>query len=380
MPNRRCNPYLDTRLTVSRVLLMTLATIVFIGGVIYGVVRGTFWRLCGKNKENQFRDFHEAMHKMFKFDLYLHPWLHCDVHNPYGEKFERGAIAICNHQSLLDTLCLLILSPKLLIVTGERVWNNFIIKPVLHFAEFTCVNRTMPEMLKYCRQHIDNGYTVVIFPEGERSLDGHILRFHSGAFQLAKELKADILPLYMHGTGYVLPLHKAFQNKAKLYMEIGQRIAYDAPVRGTDVRKQANTFRSHYQSYYEAICKERETTDYFTYLVGNLYGRIGKRKYASNLLKQYENFSEWIDRSFEDVSSIWIEDYSDGVFTLMFALVHPNLDVYSSGTVGLRKLYRKCKHLPANVIFMDEADRMVTEQKTLFFSIAHVANVLTYKQ
>lgn len=380
MPNRRCNPYLDTRLTVSRVLLMTLATIVFIGGVIYGVVRGTFWRLCGKNKENQFRDFHEAMHKMFKFDLYLHPWLHCDVHNPYGEKFERGAIAICNHQSLLDTLCLLILSPKLLIVTGERVWNNFIIKPVLHFAEFTCVNRTMPEMLKYCRQHIDNGYTVVIFPEGERSLDGHILRFHSGAFQLAKELKADILPLYMHGTGYVLPLHKAFQNKAKLYMEIGQRIAYDAPVRGTDVRKQANTFRSHYQSYYEAICKERETTDYFTYLVGNLYGRIGKRKYASNLLKQYENFSEWIDRSFEDVSSIWIEDYSDGVFTLMFALVHPNLDVYSSGTVGLRKLYRKCKHLPANVIFMNEADRMVTEQKTLFFSIAHVANVLTYKQ
>lgn len=380
MPNRRCNPYLDTRLTVSRVLLMTLATIVFIGGVIYGVVRGIFWRLCGKNKENQFRDFHEAMHKMFKFDLYLHPWLHCDVHNPYGEKFERGAIAICNHQSLLDTLCLLILSPKLLIVTGERVWNNFIIKPVLHFAEFTCVNRTMPEMLKYCRQHIDNGYTVVIFPEGERSLDGHILRFHSGAFQLAKELKADILPLYMHGTGYVLPLHKAFQNKAKLYMEIGQRIAYDAPVRGTDVRKQANTFRSHYQSYYEAICKERETTDYFTYLVGNLYGRIGKRKYASNLLKQYGNFSEWIDRSFENVSSIWIEDYSDGVFTLMFALVHPNLDVYSSGTVGLRKLYRKCKHLPANVIFMNEADRMVTEQKTLFFSIAHVANVLTYKQ
>ena len=380
MPNRRCNPYLDTRLTVSRVLLMTLATIVFIGGVIYGVVRGTFWRLCGKNKENQFRDFHEAMHKMFKFDLYLHPRLHCDVHNPYGEKFERGAIAICNHQSLLDTLCLLILSPKLLIVTGERVWNNFIIKPVLHFAEFTCVNRTMPEMLKYCRQHIDNGYTVVIFPEGERSLDGHILRFHSGAFQLAKELKADILPLYMHGTGYVLPLHKAFQNKAKLYMEIGQRIAYDAPVRGTDVRKQANTFRSHYQSYYEAICKERETTDYFTYLVGNLYGRIGKRKYASNLLKQYGNFSEWIDRSFENVSSIWIEDYSDGVFTLMFALVHPNLDVYSSGTVGLRKLYRKCKHLPANVIFMNGADRMVTEQKTLFFSIAPVANVLTYKQ
>ena len=155
--------------------------------------------------------------------------MHCNVYNPYGEEFERGAVAICNHQYFLNALCLLILFLKVLIVIGEHIWNNFIIKPPLHFAQFTCVNRSIDETLEYCRKHIANGYIVVIFPEGERSWDGRILWFHSGAFQLAKELKADILPLYLHGTGYVLPLHKAFQNKVKLYMEIGQRIAYDDP-------------------------------------------------------------------------------------------------------------------------------------------------------
>ena len=356
---------------------MAVATIIFISGVVYGAIRGTFWRLRGKNKAKQFRDFHEAMHKMFKFELYLHPWLHCDVHNPYGEKFERGAIAICNHQSLLDTLCLLILSPKLLIVTGERVWNNFIIKPVLHFAQFTCVNRTMDEMLEYCRQHITNGYTVVVFPEGERSLDGRILRFHSGAFQLAKELKADILPLYLHGTGYVLPLHKAFQNKAKLYMEIGRRIAYEDSIRTADVRKQANVFRAHYRLHYESICRQRENTDYFVYLVKNLWGRIGKKKYVSGLLKDYGNFSEWIDRPFDGVSSVWIEDYTNGAFTLMFALVHPDITVYSSGTSDLEKLYRKCKHLSTNVTFMDGA-APIDIRNQLILSADQVATVSTY--
>ena len=81
MPNKRCNPYLDTQLTVSRILLMAIATVIFISGVIYGVIRGTFWRLRRKKKEDQFRDFHEAMHKMFKFDLFLHPWLSWNLHH-----------------------------------------------------------------------------------------------------------------------------------------------------------------------------------------------------------------------------------------------------------------------------------------------------------
>ena len=168
MINNRCNPFLDAPLTVRRVVLMAIAAVVFILGVIYGTVRGAFWTWCGRTRERRLDDFHRIMHKVFKLDLRLHPWLFCDIHNPYNETFERGSIAICNHQSLIDPLCLLILSPKLLIVTGKRVWENPIVKPVLRLAEFTCTSYTMDEMIEYCRYHIDRGYTVVFLPEGER--------------------------------------------------------------------------------------------------------------------------------------------------------------------------------------------------------------------
>lgn len=374
MSNQRCNPYLDTRLTFGRIMWMTVSTIVFIGGVIYGIIRGMLWRIQRKERDERLWLFHNAMHKFFQFDLLFHPWLHCDIRNPYGETFENGAIAICNHQSLLDPLGLLILSPKLLMVTGERVWKNPIVNPIFHLAEFACVRHNIDELREYCRYHISKGYTVVIFPEGERSADGRILRFHSGAFEIARELNVDILPLYLHGSGYVLPLHRAFQNRAKMYIEIGQRIPCNDPLRAVGIRRQATVFRQHYGIYYDKICHERETASYFNYLVTNLWGLVDNSSYATNLLKRYDNFAQWIDYSYDKQSGLWIEDYTNGVFTLVFVLVHQDISICASGCKVLKRLYATCAHLPANLTFTEDTGR-----GRILFSVPQIANVLTDK-
>ena len=168
-------------------------------------------------------------------------------------------------------------------------------------------------------QLYDGRNEVVFFPEGERSQNGRILRFHSGAFHIAKILQADILPLYIHGTGHVLPTHKAFQNRAKLYVnraklyvEIGQRVLCDDKSIYTDTRKQANAFRRHYRLYYEELCRKLEDTDYFAELVAGLFGRVGKRGYALDLLRRFHNFSAWIDTSFDDYSYVLIDDHTEG--------------------------------------------------------------------
>lgn len=378
MSNQRCNPYLDTRLTFGRIIWMIVSTIVFIGGVIYGIIRGILWRIQRKERNERLWLFHKAMHRVFQFDLHLHPWLHCDIRNPFGETFDQGAIAICNHQSLIDTLCLLILSPKLLMVTGKRVWNNPIVNPIFRLAEFTCVSHNIDKLREFCQYHISQGYTVVIFPEGERSIDGRILRFHSGAFQIAQELGVDILPLYLHGSGYVLPLHKAFQNRAKMYIEIGQRIPSNNPLRTIEIRRQATAFRHHYNLYYGKICHERETAAYFNYLVINLWGRVGNSNYAANLLKRYNNFAQWIDHSYDEQFTLWIEDYTSGVFTLIFVLVHQDIKVCVLGCKALERLYATCDHLPANLTFMKDTNKKESGNR-LLFSIPQIANVLIYK-
>jgi len=53
--------------------------------------------------------------------------------------------------------------------------------------------------LKKAKQVIKAGTSIVILPEGHRTLTGKIESFKKGAFHLAKEAKADILPFVLIG-------------------------------------------------------------------------------------------------------------------------------------------------------------------------------------
>ena len=51
--------------------------------------------------------------------------------------------------------------------------------------------------LKLAKKHIQEGISILILPEGGRTLDGNFKSFKRGAFYLAKEAGADIVPLVM---------------------------------------------------------------------------------------------------------------------------------------------------------------------------------------
>lgn len=374
MVGKRCNPFIEAPLSVQKVLLMALATIVFLSQVLYGTIKGFLWFDIGKKTKERFLRYHKTIQYLLRLDMRLHPWFSCKIHNPYGETFERPSIAICNHQSMLDTLCLLILSPNLLMVTNKRVKRNPIVRMVLKYAEFAMVSENVEDLITFCRRQTQRGYTIIIFPEGERSADCNIKRFHNGAFYIAKELKLDILPLYLHGSGHVLPLHKAFQNKGSFYVEIGKRIPYIETYE-LDLRKQASLMRHHYATHYEEICKDVEDTHYFSDLVGNLFTRIHLGRYARNLLQAYKDFSEWIDVPLNDEYPIVIDDKTHGVFSLLFALVHPFVLLYVLNANELQRLYYKCNHLPANINFIDEASVLMADGFQDWYSIDNMIYV-----
>lgn len=348
----RCNPYIDTPLTISRVLLMALSTFVFVSEVIYGTIRGFIWFGTGRKCKNEetYLKFRKLMQYYFRLDMRLHPWLSCEITNHHQEKFRKGAIAVCNHQSLLDTLCLLLVSPNIVIVANRKVINNPLVKILLHYAEFTCVDSTVDGLKDYCRYHSDRGHTIVIFPEGQRSEKCDIKRFHVGAFLLADELNLDIIPIFFHGSGYVLPLHKAFQNNAKMYIEIGKRISPKDRM-NVGVRMQARKMRQSYQIKYAEICKRQETAHFFHSMLINLFRVVNKSAKVKRLLKEYDDFSFFIDREYQDGSKYYIDDKTYGLFPLLFALVHPNIWIYLCADAPLRLLYSKCTNLPQNIIW-----------------------------
>ena len=63
------------------------------------------------------------------------------------------------------------------------------------------------EAMATCARWLDKGMPVMIFPEGTRSKTDELLPFKDGAFRLAIETGADLLPMAVSGTRRALPKH-----------------------------------------------------------------------------------------------------------------------------------------------------------------------------
>jgi 1-acyl-sn-glycerol-3-phosphate acyltransferase len=78
-------------------------------------------------------------------------------------------------------------------------------------ADYIVVDRgnevSKEEMLEKSSDCLKKGISIMIFPEGTRSLNNEIGFFKRGAFQLALQAKVPILPVLIDGTGGILPKH-----------------------------------------------------------------------------------------------------------------------------------------------------------------------------
>lgn len=72
-----------------------------------------------------------------------------------------------------------------------------------------------------CARWLERGVPVMIFPEGTRSADGALLPFRDGAFRLAIETGAELLPVAVFGTRAALPKHSWRFQKAVARVSVG---------------------------------------------------------------------------------------------------------------------------------------------------------------
>lgn len=79
-------------------------------------------------------------------------------------------------------------------------------------ARHIFVDRSSPSRVKEtivnARLTLQHGISLVVFPEGSRSRDGHLGAFRKGAFLLADELQLPIVPITLNGPFDVLPRTK----------------------------------------------------------------------------------------------------------------------------------------------------------------------------
>jgi 1-acyl-sn-glycerol-3-phosphate acyltransferase len=161
---------------------------------------------------------------MSRFVIHRVPGTSFVCHNPQGETFDVPSMIVCNHQSHLDLMAILMLTPNIIILTKNWVWHNPFYGMIIRYADFMPITDT-DQMAVTLAEKVGKGYSIMIFPEGTRSADCHIQRFHRGAFFLAEQLGLDIVPLYINGFGEVLPKTSFHLHPGKMSLEVMPRIS-----------------------------------------------------------------------------------------------------------------------------------------------------------
>ena len=265
--------------------------------------------------------------------------------------FSKPSVIIANHQSHLDLICLIALNPKLIFFTNEWVWKNPIYGYVIRKADYIPVNDGVEAHLDKIRTLVAQGYSLVIFPEGTRTVDGSIGRFHKGAFYLAAGLGLDITPVFIHGAYDVLPKTDFMLREGSVHVEVGTRIPC-----GGDYRSMTKECHRLFVNRYSELLRILETPEYLSVHVRYKYIYKGA-DVESRCRKALARVKEVAFlRVAPSGDHFEIHDCGQGEYALIFALMHPEVEVdaYDRDEDNVM-LASNISCLPANLHFHSES-------------------------
>ncbi|AOE50972.1 lysophospholipid acyltransferase family protein [Kangiella sediminilitoris] len=106
-----------------------------------------------------------------------------------------GKVIIANHPSLIDVVALISLIPRADCVVKQGLWNNFFLKRVVRVADFINNDQDVNKLIENCKRSLEEGYNLVIFPEGTRTVPNRPIKLQRGAANIAVRCQQNLLPV-----------------------------------------------------------------------------------------------------------------------------------------------------------------------------------------
>lgn len=105
-----------------------------------------------------------------------------------------GRIVVANHPTLIDVVFLVSLFPQSVCVVKEAVMRNPFMSFTVKAANYIS-NVAPDQLLGECVKRVCNGESLLLFPEGTRSVQGRPMTFKPGAASVAVDADAELLPV-----------------------------------------------------------------------------------------------------------------------------------------------------------------------------------------
>lgn len=177
--------------------------------------------------------------------------------------FSKPALIIANHASFLDILVTVMQHPKLILLTNKWVYYSPVFGKVVQLADYYPVMEGVDPAIEKFVDIVKDGYSIVVFPEGTRSPDGRLKRFHKGAFYLAEQLNLDIVPMLLHGTGDTIKKGDFMVMNAFMTMKFLPRIKPDDKTFGEGYAVRTKKISAYFKTEYEKLREENENARYY---------------------------------------------------------------------------------------------------------------------
>lgn len=141
-----------------------------------------------------------------------------------GEKI----VIVANHQSNFDIFSIYLLGIQFRWLSKASVFNIPIVGDAMRWSGYIGVKRKDPasrkEALNAAEKTVMSDAPMLFFPEGTRSRDGEVKNFKIGAFKLAKDTGAKILPIAVVGTREFLPPGSFVPNGNPIVLKVLPRV------------------------------------------------------------------------------------------------------------------------------------------------------------
>ncbi len=161
---------------------------------------------------------HQTLNPLWKFRT--SGTFPADPRHPY--------VVVSNHESFVDILLISHLPWEMKWLSKVELFRIPVLGWLMSLAGDIPVERgrrtSAARAMVHCKDRLEKRVSVMIFPEGTRSMTNEMLPFKDGAFRLAIETGLPILPMVLHGTGTALRKHDWRLGKSEAEVRVLQPI------------------------------------------------------------------------------------------------------------------------------------------------------------
>ena len=303
-----------------------------LGGAII-LLTGMLLQLVPVGRERRQTIISLMLHHACRLLVWICPFIKSVRLGPDGKRLRQWTgshgIVCANHQSSLDIILLISVFPKVKFFVADWVRNSPLFNLISELLGYICKSDGLmeSEMVQRVATDLEHGWNYVIFPEGTRSRDGSMKRFHKGAFLLADVTKAPMIPVVFYGNWRICP--KGTGLNLTRGVSVTQILPFDSHSYETikDVRK---AMKSVIVEAHERLCREYDSprNPYFRKVLVSSYLYKGPvTEWYVKVKTSLEDDYAYFDSMLPCTGQITDIGCGMGQLDIMLSLLHPSRKV-----------------------------------------------------